>query len=70
MRNLTAIGPAAVGIVALIGAIVVALAAAAPVPAAATPAIAKTTGQPCMKCHTTPPALNDYGKKYKDNLKK
>ena len=22
-------------------------------------------GQPCAKCHTTPPALNDYGKKYK-----
>jgi hypothetical protein len=29
----------------------------------ATPAIAK--GQPCAKCHTTPPTLNDYGKKVK-----
>ena len=33
----------------------------------ATPAIAK--GQPCTKCHTTPPALNDYGKKVKSGGK-
>ena len=32
--------------------------------------MAKKTGQPCTKCHTAPPALNDYGKKYKDSLKK
>ena len=32
--------------------------------------IAKKTGQPCAKCHSAPPALNDYGKKYKDSLKK
>jgi hypothetical protein len=38
--------------------------------ARATPAIAKQTGQPCSKCHTAPPALNDYGKKYKENHKK
>jgi hypothetical protein len=31
----------------------------------ANPAIAKKTGQPCTKCHTSPPTLNDYGKKYK-----
>jgi len=31
----------------------------------ATPAIAQKTGQQCAKCHTTPPTLNDYGKKYK-----
>jgi hypothetical protein len=31
----------------------------------ANPAIAQKTGQPCGKCHTAPPALNDYGKKYK-----
>ena len=31
----------------------------------ANPAIAKKTGQPCAKCHTAPPTLNDYGKKYK-----
>jgi len=33
-------------------------------PAMATAAIAKKTGQPCAKCHTAPPALNSYGKKY------
>ncbi len=38
--------------------------------ALANPAIAKATGQPCAKCHTAPPALNDYGKKYKDSIKK
>jgi hypothetical protein len=32
--------------------------------------IAQTTGQPCTKCHTSPPALNDYGQKYKDSIKK
>jgi hypothetical protein len=32
--------------------------------------MAKKTGRPCAKCHTAPPALNDYGKKYKDSLKK
>ncbi len=31
----------------------------------ASPAIAKKTGEACAKCHTAPPALNDYGKKYK-----
>jgi hypothetical protein len=35
----------------------------------ASPAIAQKTGQPCAKCHTAPPALNDYGKKYKDSQK-
>jgi hypothetical protein len=45
------------------------LAVAAP-PASANPAIAKATGQPCTKCHTAPPALNDYGKKYKESQKK
>jgi hypothetical protein len=39
-------------------------------PAQANPAIAKATGQPCTKCHTAPPALNDYGKKYKESQKK
>jgi len=32
--------------------------------------IAKSTGKPCSACHTTAPALNDYGKKYKDSQKK
>ena len=36
----------------------------------ATPAIAQKTSQPCAKCHSAPPALNDYGKKYKETLKK
>jgi hypothetical protein len=35
----------------------------------ANPAIAQKTGQPCAKCHTAPPALNDYGKKYKNSQK-
>jgi hypothetical protein len=29
----------------------------------------KSTGQPCTKCHTAPPALNKYGKKYKESKK-
>ncbi len=39
-------------------------------PATANANIAKSTGQPCTKCHTAPPALNNYGKKYKDSHKK
>jgi hypothetical protein len=35
-------------------------------PSNATPAIAKKTGDACTKCHSAPPALNDYGKKYKE----
>jgi cytochrome c553 len=32
----------------------------------ASPAIAQKTGEACAKCHSpAPPALNDYGKKYK-----
>ncbi|MGA2891629.1 MAG: hypothetical protein ABSE22_02090 [Xanthobacteraceae bacterium] len=37
--------------------------------AMANPTIAKATGQPCTKCHTAPPVLNDYGKQYKDSHK-
>ena len=36
----------------------------------ANPAIAKKTGEACTKCHAAPPALNDYGKKYKDSQNK
>jgi cytochrome c551/c552 len=36
----------------------------------ANPAIAKKTGKACGACHTTPPALNDAGKKYKAGMKK
>jgi hypothetical protein len=39
-------------------------------PAMANATIAKKTGQACAKCHSAPPALNDYGKKYKDSQKK
>ncbi len=35
----------------------------------ATPAIAQKTGQQCAKCHTAPPVLNDFGKKYKEEKK-
>ena len=35
-------------------------------PAMANAAIAKKTGQACSKCHSAPPALNAYGKKYKE----
>ena len=38
--------------------------------AMATPKMAQQTSQPCTKCHTAPPALNGYGQKYKDSLKK
>jgi hypothetical protein len=31
----------------------------------ANPAMAQKTGKACNACHTTPPALNDAGKKYK-----
>lgn len=31
----------------------------------ATPAIAAKEKKPCAACHTTPPTLNDAGKKYK-----
>jgi hypothetical protein len=37
--------------------------------AVASPAIAQKTGQACAKCHSAPPALNDYGKKYKESGK-
>ncbi len=42
----------------------------APPAAAANPAIAQKTGKPCTTCHTAAPALNSYGKKYKDSMKK
>jgi hypothetical protein len=36
----------------------------------ANPAIAKKTGKACGACHTTPPALNAAGQKYKAGMKK
>jgi hypothetical protein len=50
--------------------IVLAMSTATPSTASANAAIAKSTGQPCTKCHTAPPALNNYGKKYKESQKK
>ena len=41
-----------------------------PQQAVATPAIAQKEKAPCTKCHTAPPALNDYGTKYKAGMKK
>jgi hypothetical protein len=37
--------------------------------AKATVAITQQTGKACPVCHTTPPALNDAGKKYKQTGK-
>jgi hypothetical protein len=54
------------GTVILIATAVIMLASG---PTMANPAIAQKTGQPCAKCHTAPPALNDYGKKYKESQK-
>ena len=36
----------------------------------ANPAIAQKTGKACGACHTTPPALNAAGKKYKQSMGK
>jgi hypothetical protein len=44
------------------------LVAASPQQAKATPQLAKN--QPCTKCHIAPPVLNDYGKKFKEEMKK
>jgi hypothetical protein len=47
-----------------------AMATTVPRPAMANPNIATSTGLPCAKCHTAAPALNSYGKKYKEGQKK
>jgi hypothetical protein len=33
----------------------------------ATPAYTQQTGKGCSTCHTTPPALNETGRKFKEN---
>ncbi len=68
MRTMRAIlvKAATTGTVLLTAGAIIALATG---PSMANPAIAKKTGQPCAKCHTAPPALNDYGKKYKADQK-
>lgn len=37
----------------------------APRPAVAKQEFSQKTGKPCGTCHTTPPKLNDVGKRYK-----
>jgi hypothetical protein len=70
MQNKSAMSAIFVGALGIAAAVAVAAMAAAPQPAMANPAMAKKTGQPCGKCHTAPPALNAYGKKYKEGAKK
>jgi hypothetical protein len=65
MQNKTAMIAIFFGVVGIVAVVLVAGFVAALQPAMASPAIAKKTGQPCAKCHTAPPALNAYGKKYK-----
>lgn len=55
---------------AVVTLIVTAVLMIAPHEAVASATITQKTGQPCTKCHTTPPALNDYGSKYKSKPKK
>lgn len=72
MRKLEAIKAAIVRATVAAGALAVlvfAMLAVTTPPVSANPAIAKATGQPCTKCHTAPPALNDYGKQYKAEKK-
>jgi hypothetical protein len=70
MQNTRAMTAIFIASAAIAAAVVVAGIVAAPQPAMANPATAKKTGQPCAKCHTAPPALNAYGKKYKEGAKK
>jgi hypothetical protein len=56
------------GMIAMAGALVIVAigSSISPREAAANPAMAQKTGQPCGKCHTAkPPELNAYGKSYK-----
>ena len=72
MRNPATIGPRLTGATGLAAAILVAgaMITVASRQTIANPDMAKKTGQPCIQCHTAPPALNDYGKTYKGSLKK
>jgi len=66
MRAVPARGTVTAAVV-LVAATMIALASRQ---AMATVDMAKTTGLPCKQCHTAPPALNSYGSKYKNELKK
>ncbi len=70
MQNAKAMTAIFIGALGIVAAVAVAGIAMAPQAAMANPAMAKKTGQPCAKCHTAPPALNAYGKKYKEGAKK
>ena len=72
MRNpkaLSAIFAGTAGL-AMVSLITAAIIMAASLPTKANTEIAQKTGQPCSQCHTTAPELNDYGKKYQENLRK
>jgi hypothetical protein len=65
MKNRGTFGAIFAAVVFIAGAMI----ACASRQAMATAEIAKQAGEPCAKCHTAPPALNDYGKKYQDSSK-
>lgn len=67
MRNATRMSAVLTAVAATVTAIVlgVAMTVMVSAPSMATPAIASKTGKPCATCHTAPPHLNAYGKKYK-----
>lgn len=67
MRNLKTVRAISVG--AATAFLIAAVMMLASGPSMANPAMAQKTGQPCAKCHSAPPALNDYGKKYKESGK-
>lgn len=66
MNNASVIGAAVLTTTILVA---VMMTTAVPRSAKATTDMAKATGQPCTKCHTAVPALNSYGKKYKNSIK-
>jgi cytochrome c553 len=70
MQNLRTKSAIVIGTSGVAAAIFVAAMIAAPRSAMANPDMAKSTGKPCGACHTTPPTLNDYGKKFRDSQKK
>jgi len=67
MRNLKTVRAISVG--AATAFLIAAVMMLASGPSMANPAMAQKTGQACAKCHSAPPALNDYGKKYKESGK-
>jgi hypothetical protein len=70
MQNATTKSEILIGTSGIAAAILIVAMIGAPRPAMANPDMAKSTGKPCGACHTTPPTLNDYGKKFRDSQKK